>query len=69
MYMGISYEKAEFILKDVVSMTKVSATWVPKLVTMDPRLLRETMAQNNLMLLNKADPNNVIEQHVTQGEC
>ena len=47
---GISRERVENILHNELGMSKVSARWVPRLLTPDQKLTRLTLSQENLAI-------------------
>jgi len=55
--MGISKERAGYILYDLLEMKKLSARWVPRLLTVDQKQQRVDDLTSNLTLLqrNRAD--------------
>ena len=65
---GISRERVEHILHNELGMSKVSARWVPRLLTPDQKLTRVTMSRDNLALF-EADPAKFMERFLTQNEC
>ena len=65
---GISRERVEFILHSELGMSKVSARWVPRLLTPDQKRTRMTMSRDNLLLF-EANPVNFVERFLTQDEC
>jgi len=48
---GISKERAEYILHDVLEMKKLSARWVPRLLTVDQKQQRINDSTADLALL------------------
>ena len=65
---GISHERVEKILSKELGMTKVSARWVPRLLTPDQKRTRLFMSRENLKRF-EADPANFMERFLTQDEC
>ncbi|XP_076068328.1 histone-lysine N-methyltransferase SETMAR-like [Oratosquilla oratoria] len=65
--MGISQERAVNILTNELGMSKVSARWVPRLLTPDQKRTRRTMSAENLELF-EADPENFMARFVTMDE-
>ena len=65
---GISRERVENILHNELGMSKVSARWVPRLLTPDQKHTRLAMSQANLALF-EADPASFLERFITQDEC
>lgn len=65
---AISRERVENILHKELGMSKVSARWVPRLLTPDQKHTRLVMSQANLVLL-EADPDSFLERFLTQDEC
>ncbi|XP_071084006.1 protein GVQW3-like [Haliotis cracherodii] len=63
----ISQERVHFILTDILGMHKVSARWVPKLLTADQKRQRENLSRENLKLL-EGDPDNFLKRFVTMDE-
>ena len=51
-----------------LSMSKVSARWVPRLLTPDQKLTRLVMSETNLARF-EADPDCFVERFFTQDEC
>ena len=49
-------------------MSKVSARWVPRLLTPDQKRKRFDMSEANLAMF-EADPDGFIERFLTQDEC
>lgn len=65
---GISCERVENILHKELDLSKVSARWVPRLLTPDQKQTRLVMSLANLALF-EADPITFLERFVTQDEC
>ncbi|XP_048259430.1 histone-lysine N-methyltransferase SETMAR-like [Haliotis rufescens] len=63
----ISQERVHFILTDILGMHKVSARWVPKLLTADQKPQRENLSRENLKLF-EGDPDNFLKRFVTMDE-
>ncbi|CAI9733412.1 Hypothetical predicted protein [Octopus vulgaris] len=64
----ISRERVENILHKELGMLKVSARWVPRLLTSDQKDTRLITSRENLALF-EADPADFLERFLTQGEC
>ncbi|XP_076039451.1 protein GVQW3-like [Oratosquilla oratoria] len=65
--MGISQERAVNNLTNELGMSKVSARWVPRLLTPDQKKTRRTMSAENLELF-EADPEDFMARFVTMDE-
>ena len=65
---SISRERVENILHNELGMPKVSARWVPRLLTPDQKLTRLVMSEANLARF-EADPDRFVERFLTQDEC
>ena len=65
---SISRERVQNILHNELGMLKVSARWVPRLLTPDQNHTRLVMSQANLAFF-EADPANFLERFFTQEEC
>lgn len=65
---GICQERVHHILTNELEMTKVSARWVPRLLTPDQKRTRLDMSRENLELF-EADPDGFIERFLTMDEC
>ena len=65
---SISRERVENILNNELGMSKVSARWVPRLLTPDQKLTRLVMSEANLARF-EADPDRFFERFLTQDEC
>ena len=65
---GISRERVENILHNELGMSKVSARWVPRLLTPDQKLTRLTLSQENIAIF-EADQASFIDRFLTQDEC
>ena len=61
---SISRERVENILHNEPGMSKVSARWVPRILTPDQKLIRLVMSEANLARF-EADP----DRFLTQDEC
>lgn len=64
---GISYERVQNILTNELGMSKISARWVPRLLTVDQKRVR-FQTSSDLLLHYEADPNNFMERFVTTDE-
>ena len=64
---GISQERVHSILTENLEMKKLSARWVPRLLTVDQKHARRTLSRANLSLL-EADPDNFLQRFVTMDE-
>lgn len=51
--LSISKERVHHILHDVLDMNKISARWVPRLLTMDQKLNRVTASEESLALIQR----------------
>ena len=67
MLSSISRERVENILHTELGMSKVSARWVPRLLTSDQKLTRLVMSEANLARF-EADSDRFIERFLTQDE-
>ena len=65
---AISRERVENILHKELGMSKVSARWVPRLLTPDQKHTWLVMSQANLAVF-EADPDSFLERFFTQDEC
>ncbi|XP_030588657.1 histone-lysine N-methyltransferase SETMAR-like [Archocentrus centrarchus] len=65
---GISRERVENILHNELGMSKISARWVPRLLTPDQKRTRLVTSQANLALF-EANPDDFLERFLTQDEC
>lgn len=65
---GISRERVENILHSELGMSKVSARWVPRLLTPDQKLTRLSLSQANLAIF-EADQDGFLDRFVTQDVC
>ena len=64
---GISQERVHSILIEDLGMRKLSARWVPKLLTVDQKHTRLIMSRANLNLY-ETDPDNFLARFVTMDE-
>jgi histone-lysine N-methyltransferase SETMAR len=64
---GISQERVHSVLTEDLGMTKLSARWVPRLLTADQKRTRFQMSRENLRLF-EADPDNFMRRFVTMDE-
>lgn len=64
---GIAESTVHRILTEDLGMTKVSARWVPRLLTPDQKRVRQRMSRDNLALFN-SDPDGFMARFVTQDE-
>ena len=64
---GISQERVHSILREDLEMRKLSAHWVPRLLTVDQKHTRCTLSRTNLNLF-KEDPANFLKRFVTMDE-
>lgn len=64
---GISQERADHILRNELEMSKVSARWVPRLLTHDQMRTRSNFSRNNLVLMQE-DPEKFLSRFVTMDE-
>ncbi|KAM4678284.1 histone-lysine N-methyltransferase SETMAR-like isoform 1-T2 [Discoglossus pictus] len=64
---GISCERVHHIITEVLAMRKVSAGWVPKVLTMDQKHTRAVTCSDNLNRF-QGDPANFLARFVTVGE-
>ena len=64
---GISQERVHSILTEDLEMRKLSARWVPRLLTVDQKHTRRTLSRTNLNLFEK-DPANFLNRFVTTDE-
>ena len=65
---SISRERVENILHNELGISKVSAQWVPWLLTPDQKLTTLVMSKANLVRF-EADPDHFVEHFLTQDEC
>ena len=65
---SISRERVENILHNELGISKVSARWVPWLLTPDQKLTRLVTSEANLARF-EADPDHFVERFLTQDEC
>ena len=64
---GISQERVHSILIEDLEMRKLSARWVPRLLTVDQKHTRRTLSRTNLNLFEE-DPANFLKRFVTMDE-
>ena len=64
---GISQERVHSILTEDLEMRKLSARWVPRLLTVDQKHTRRTLSRTNLNLFEE-DPANFLKRFVTMDE-
>ena len=64
---GISQERVHSILTEDLEMRKLSARWVPRLLTVDQKQTRRTLSHTNLNLFEE-DPANFLKRFVTMDE-
>lgn len=64
---GISQERVHSILTEDLAMRKLSARWVPRLLTVDQKHTRRTLSRANLNLFEE-DPANFLQRFVTMDE-
>ena len=64
---GISQERVHSILTEDLEMRKLSARWVPRLLTVDQEHTRCTLSRTNLNLFEE-DPANFLKRFVTMNE-
>ena len=64
---GISHERVHSILTEDLEMRKLSARWVPRLLTVDQKHTRRTLSRTNLNLFEE-DHANFFKRFVTMGE-
>jgi histone-lysine N-methyltransferase SETMAR len=65
--LGISQERVHAIILNELHMTKVSARWVPKLLSPDNKRIRFNMSRDNLARFD-ANPDKFMKQFVTMDE-
>ena len=65
--MGISQERVHSILTEDLEMRKLSARWVPRLLTVDQKHTRRTLSRTNLNLFEE-DPANFLNRFVTMDK-
>ena len=65
---AISRERVENILHKELGIPKVSAMWVPHLLTPDQKHTRLVVLQAYLAVF-EADPDSFLERFLTQNEC
>ena len=64
---GISQERVHSILTEDLEMRKLSARWVPRLLTVDQKHTRRTLSHTNLNLFEE-DPVNFLKRFVNMDE-
>ena len=64
---GITQERVHSILKEDLEMRKLSARWVPRLLTVDQKHTRRTLWGTNLNLFEE-DPANFLKRFITMDE-
>ena len=64
---GISQERVHSILTEDLEMRKLSARWLPRLLTVDQKHTRRTLSRTNLNLFEE-DPANFLKRFVTMDE-
>lgn len=64
----MSHERVQNILTAKLGMVKVSARWVPRLLTPEQKLTRLRMSAENLLRF-KSNPDDFMNRFVTQDEC
>ena len=64
---GISQERVHSILTEDLEMRKLSARWVPRLLTVDQKHTRRTLSRINLNVFEE-DPANFLKRFVTMDE-
>ena len=57
---GISQKRVHFILTEDLEMRKLSARWVPRLLTLDQKHTRRTLSRTNLNLVEEIPANFLI---------
>ena len=65
--LGISRDTVHQIITEDLEMRKVSARWVPKLLTLDQKRARTNMSRENLQRF-QADPEDFVQRFVTMDE-
>ena len=65
---SISREPVESILHNELGMSKISARWVPRLLTPDQTLTRLVMSEASLARF-EVDPDRFAERFPTKDEC
>lgn len=63
----ISQERVHAIIRNELGMTKVSARWVPKLLSTDQKRIRCNVSRENLAIFN-ADPEQFLQRFITMDE-
>ena len=64
---GISQERVHSILTEDLEMRKLSAHWVPRLLTVEQKHTRRTLSRMNVNLFEE-DPANFLKRFVTMDE-
>ena len=64
---GISQERVHSVMTEDLEMRKLSARWVPRLLTVDQKHTRRTLSRTNLNLFEE-DPANFLKRFVTMDE-
>lgn len=64
---GISYERTQNIIVNELGFSKVSARWVPKLLSVEQKITRLTISRDCLDLY-EADPQDFLDRYVTMDE-
>ena len=64
---GISQERLHSILTEDLELRKLSARWVPRLLTVDQKHTRRTLSRTNLNLFEE-DPANFLKGFVIMDE-
>lgn len=65
--LGLSKTSVDRILKEHLEMSKVSARWVPRLLTAEQKLIRRNISRDNLALF-EADPDDFMQRILTVDE-
>ena len=65
--LGISFGVVQTILKDILGMSKLSASWVPRMLTNDQKRSRLDISRY-LLLRYEGDPSDFIDRVVTSDE-
>ena len=66
--LGIPQERADNILKNELGLSKVSARWVPRLLTPEQNRTRYLLSVDNLKLLER-DVDDFLYRFITMDEC
>ena len=64
---GISFGSVQFILSNILRMSKLSARWVPRMLTIDQKRSRLNISEELLARFNKS-PDHFMQRIVTQDE-